>query len=291
MPALARTVISDAARLFADRALAGESTLLDSEQHLRDALIEGGYGELEATELAAEWHERHDELVASTLVDWERRGIPPPAVPGRREGLYLTLTHERYAEDQDAFLPADFRDWIDLVEAASPKMLLLLVLACFRSLGGTHLYVIDGSDDHGVDCVGLLDSSPARGLVLLGQAKTSGGAIQQTTIRNDVREYREAFWDSDIGNRVRRALSLDTRIDGFAVLYCFCGGNRFSTAGSEYGARARILLRDSQQLAWHLSRSYQFDLIEELAREYEPDVRRDLEKDWSLVLDEAVAAP
>lgn len=221
------------------------------------------------------------------LEEWSTIGVPPPAIhlAGVRYG---TFRHPRYPGLVPfSGLPADYPAWLTLVEHAEPRQFTLVVCAWLSVAGCSEIYVIDGANDIGVDCLGVIPEGPLRSACILCQAKTASAAISVATIRGDYQKYSEGFWDSTVARRCIQATSLQDSSEGFVAPYIFLSNSEYGLPCGEYARRHRILLRNRRQLAYSLASAFSLTAVEDLLRVRASQARRSFDFNWAPVIDAA----
>lgn len=280
-------VVRAAAKRLTRIALDANRDLIDFEGLLGDQFEEAGESPLRSAELAEEWAGRMHAEVESVLEAWSAIGVPPPAVyiGGVR---CVTLRHTRYpALAPQGGLPADYPSWLGLVEQADPKRFTLAVCAWLAAAGCSEIYVIDGANDIGVDCLGVIPEGPLRSVCILCQAKTASAAISVDTVRGDYQKYSEGFWNSTVASKCIQATSLQDSPAGFVAPYVFLSNNEYGLPCGEYARRHRILLRNRRQLAYSLASAFSLAAMEDLLSSRASEVRRSFDFNWAPVIDTA----
>lgn len=278
-------VVRAAAKRLTRVVLDAHRDLVDFEELLGDEFEDVGESPLRSAELAEEWVGRMRAEVEAALEAWSAIGVPPPAVyiGGTR---CVTLRHPRYPTlAPKGGLPPDYPSWLALVEQADPRQFTLAVCAWLVAAGCSEIYVIDGANDIGVDCLGVIPEGPLRSVCILCQAKTANAAISVATIRGDYQKYSEGFWDSAVANRFIQATSLQDSSEGFAAPYVFFSNNEYGQPCGEYARRHRILLRNRRQLAYSLACAFSLVAVEDLLRVRASQVRRSFDFNWAPVID------
>lgn len=277
-------VVRAAAKNLPSVAIDAHRDLIDFEGLLADQFGEAGESPLRSAELAEQWVGRMHSEVESVLNAWSAIGVPPPAVciGGVR---CVTLRHPRYpALAPQGGLPPDYPLWLALVEQADPKQFTLAVCAWLAVVGCSEIYVIDGANDLGVDCVGLIREGPLRSVCILCQAKTASAAISVATVRGDYQKYLEGFWSSTVASRLTQAMSLRDSREGFVAPFVFHSNNEYGSPCGEYARRHRVLLRNRRQLAYSLARAFSLTALEDLFNTRASQVRRSFDFNWAPVI-------
>jgi hypothetical protein len=261
--------------------------LIDLEDFLGEQFELVGESELRAAELAEVWLDRMREEVESVLEGWNAIGVPPPAVLLGASGC-TTLRHRLYSgRAPRGGLQLDYPSWLALVEGADSKRFTLVVCAWLAAAGCSDIYVVDGANDFGVDCFGVIPDGPLRSVCILGQAKTASGAISVETIRGDYQKYSEGFWGSALANKCIQSTVIDGSSEGFSAPYIFFTNNEYSPRCGEYAMRHRILLRSRRQLAYSLASAFSLVTLGELLSEQASQVRRSPDFNWAPLMNAA----
>ena len=236
-----------------------------------------GLGEIRSSEIA------NDQFVALTdylerhLTDWDAQGVPRPLTRTDQEHIFLAWPHEHFCRYSglEETIDGNFCDLFEYVQALNGKQFLILCTLWLKTLGFRKIYICDARGDEGVDVLGLLESGGLRSLVAVVQAKTSNEPIGRGMVLAEYGKYM-MLPHTEKYIQYRRALDIDSRIEGAAWNYMILSNQTFNWAARKVAAKLGILLRSIHQLTYVLTRQYSKTQIQREIERLEKSLRSDL---------------
>ena len=204
--------------------------------------------------------ERQERLLNRRLLDvveeWSRLGIPCPIGWSEDSDLWLTWRHPKYVEltgqlglHRKYIFSLNWLSTLNAREYLLPGVLFLKILGC------DPIYVTDGPNDEGIDCIGRIAEGPLRSTIVFLQVKTRQG--NQNRMGRDVvlQEYGKYLMLAKT-TKYRDyldALKFDEIRDGSANLFLMVSNVEFDPRGTEIARDLGVILRSRRQIAYFLS--------------------------------------
>ena len=139
-------------------------------------LVRQGVDELHAYEMAEKQENLVDRVLVDVTKEWNALGIPPPIGYSEDRNIWLTWRHPKYFQltGQYPLRQKYIRvlNWLSSLDARGyllPGVLFLNILRC------NPIFITDGPNDEGVDCIGRIADGPLRSVVVFLQVKTRQG--------------------------------------------------------------------------------------------------------------------
>ncbi len=258
---------------------------IDLERSFVDFLVIRGVRELHAAELYLE-HGRNLIRQTGLAADaWNEVGNRRPYAqladdPGRllswRSPSFEKLTgHVPIAEEF-----ASAYDWMR--RNAGPAFL-LPALCYLRALGCDRIFLTDGPDDEGVDCIGRIATGPLRSLAVFVQAKSSSDFVTGEQFSAMQTRY-SALPSTRMFRRYLEALEVTRSAEGAGFLFVVAAQGRFKESARHLAWKTGTLLRSGRALANTLASYYPTGSLDAVAQAVELPQGHDLERNLAAEL-------
>ena len=252
-------------------------------------LVRRGTDELRADEIA----EKQENLIGRVLMDvteeWDALGIPSPIGCSEDKNIWLTWRHPKYLQLTGRW-PLKQKyirvlNWLSSLDARGyllPGVLFLKILRC------NPIFVTDGPNDEGVDCIGRIADGPLRSVVVFLQVKTRQGS--QGRMGRDIilQEYGKYL----ILEKTRKyrdylnALRFDEIRDGSTNIYMIISNVEFDPRGRQIAKDLGVVVRSRRQMAQFLSTHFTMKGLADARRKVAipdtPDLRTNIAPELSL---------
>ena len=216
-------------------------------------LVKKGFEQFRAEEVAEQQQALIWRKLNEASDEWRALGLPSPIGPPVDWGdNWLTWRHPRFFElTGQTPLQKKYIIIHDWISALDPREYLLVGVLFLKILGCNPIYITDGANDEGVDCIGRIENGPLRSIVVLVQAKTRQG--NRTVMGKDI--VLQEYGKFSILGKTRKyreyleALRFREIIDGSASLYFVISNVEFDRKSREIAKELGIVLRSRRQMA------------------------------------------
>ena len=219
-------------------------------------LVSQGVDSFQAEEEA----ERQERLLCRKLLDVEREwrglGIPAPIGGSDADELWLTWRHPRFSEITGR--ESLSRKYVSLLNSLSklgPRQYLLVGLLFLKMIHCDRIFVTDGSNDGGVDCIGRIAAGPLRSVMVFVQVKTrqhNSSRIGRDIVLQEFGKFSVLVKTKKYQEYLEALKFLET-IDGSATVFCIMSNVEFDPRGRQLGRDLGVLLRSGRQMAHYLT--------------------------------------
>ena len=253
---------------------------------LRDRLLTEGHTSYRADEIASEWAGRLSKEINERLQEWDLLGIPRPLIQGSSASTFLTFknpSYEKYSGKKG--LPTDFPEILEFIRTLSTREF-LIVPACLLFIAKCDpIFITEGANDGGIDCMGKLSHSPMRSLCIFMQSKAGPTLpkISTNTIRQEFAKFQD-FQNSTQFINYLTALDTMYSVDGQAFCYAIVSNSEFDKAACNHARKKQVLLRSCRQAAFWISQSFRAEHLVQLRNELEPFLSRDLRRNIAPII-------
>lgn len=222
-------------------------------KHIEDQ----GQGRLRSAELAEEHLKPLCEFVENHLCDWDAQGIPRPLAQADGGNVFLVWLHDRflYYSGTETRIDRNFCAIYRYLQSLDGTQFLVACSMWLKCIGFRRIYISDSSGDSGVDLLGIAEDGGLRSLIVAIQAKTSRNPIGKGVILNEWAKYK-LLPRSERYSAYRRALGVESLIDGNSWNYLVLANQPFSWTAREVSRELGVLIRSVHQIAFLLAAHY-----------------------------------
>lgn len=157
----------------------------------------------------------------------------------------------------------------------SSRGFLFPCIAVLKALGAEKIFITDGPRDQGIDIIARLEGGPLQSVALFVQVKTTKSVISRDTLLMEYAKYL-ALPHTKKYQLYRKALGLDSSVDGAAYCYMVMTNQGFARSSREIAAHLGILLRSRIQIAYWLVQKTTLDSLRAIESELGTDLPADL---------------
>lgn len=255
--------------------------IINLQLAFRDHIIDQGENSLQSEEMAGNQIDHLCRSLEQHLSYWDAQGIPHPFTQTDQKNIFLTWRHAQFYKYSglSQTIDANFCEIFEYIQSLDGSQFLVVCALWLKCAGFHKIYICDARGDKGVDILGLLEEGALRSLVMVIQAKTSKEPITQGQVFNEYRKYL-MLPDTSKYIQYRRALEMDTRVDGSSWTYTILANNSFNYHAQKTSRECGILLRSIHQITFLLTGKYTKNQIEKEVMHLSPSVRADLESNF-----------
>ena len=227
------------------------------------------------------------QRVSEALSEWADLGVGAPLGFSDDNELLFSWRHPRSSEITGRdFVSRKYvmvHDWLSRLSA---RQYLLASAMFLKALQCDPIFVTDGPNDGGVDCIGRLAEGPLRSVILFVQVKTRQD--KHTQIGRDlvVQEYGK-YVSLPKMQKYRdylNALQFDGIRDGCGSIFVMASNVEFNHDGQVLGRNLGIILRSRRQIARVLSDYFSLQRLMDAGKELTIPSRPDLGTNLSPLL-------
>ena len=255
-------------------------TSINVERTFIDFLMARGVLEVAATELYSR-HERHLSLrINNSLASWgDLGGIRPVASHPDQPGRLVCWRNPRF--DQLTGYPpvgeavAAAYEWI---ERNGTPAFLLPALCYLRAIGCDRIFVTDGPDDEGIDCIGRIGFGGLRSTLVFVQAKSGRDFVSGEQFGSMYTRYA-SLPNTPAYGRYLTALGVPQSQDGLARIFVVACRAQFKEGARRLAWRTGTLIRSGRMLAAVLGEYYPAGSLDALSERFVLPVGANLDRD------------
>lgn len=216
---------------------------------LARAFIDCGIDPLESDELADRWAGTFSESLQERIdTVWAREGVDTPlqASP-RSDDLFVGVGHQLYS----GALTTESLDILEQISQMDDKALNLAAAIALCGAGATHVFVVDGPNDGGVDVIGTWDSGSFAGLTACIQCKAWGKPLAQQDIEDTFNKFQTGL-SKPIWSKYRGLINVAS-LPGWSRSFAVLSRDSFGPTGFESGRDLAVICIGPRRLACALS--------------------------------------
>ena len=155
--------------------------------HLSCAFVKSGYSSMQSDELAEQWLGRFlQHFETFTDRTWSAEGIDPPLYASTLQADVLLGVNHKYFRGGTT---GENLRIIEFVKCCEPREFVWSCAVALAYSGASRVYVVDGSNDGGIDVLGLYQTSPIQALCISIQAKAWTGVLSGQHVEDVVNKY------------------------------------------------------------------------------------------------------
>ena len=225
--------------------------------------------------------------VSEVLSEWSDLGVGAPLGFSDNDDLLFTWRHPKSSEITGReFISRKFVMTYDWLSRLNSREFLLAGAMFLKALRCDPIFVTDGPNDGGIDCIGRLSDGPLRSVIVFVQVKTREDRYAQIGRDLVVQEYGKyaSLPKTEKYRDYLNALQFDTLRDGCGPIYVMVSNVEFNHDGQVLGRNLGIVLRSRRQMAHILSHHFSYRRLVDARREVEISSRPDLGTNLSPVL-------
>ena len=231
--------------------------------------------------------------LSEILDEYQALGIGAPLDFSRNENVLLTWRHPRSSTIADRDLVSieyiEILDWLSQLDA---RQYLLAGILFLKILRCDPIFVTDGPNDGGVDCIGRMVEGPLRSTLIFVQVKTRQGRHVQVGRDILLQEYGK-YMSLSKTNKYRDyldALGFEKIRDGCGSVFVMVSNIEFVFGSQILGKNLGILLRSGRQMAHFIADYLDLPRLVELNRQISIPSRPDLTTNFAPLLEPFMAS-
>lgn len=252
---------------------------IDLERSFVDFLVSRGVLEFRASELYVE-HGGNVIRQAGLAADaWKEIGEERPyAQMADEPARLISWRSPSFAElTGHAPIAEEFAAAYDWMRRNVGTAFLLPALCYLRALGCDRIFLCDGPDDEGVDCIGRIATGPLRSLAVFVQAKSSADFVTGDQFSAMQTRY-SALPSTRMFRRYLEVLEVTRSSEGAGFLFVVAAQGRFKDGARHLAWKTGTLLRSGRALAHTLASYYPMGSLDAIAQTFELPQGSDLER-------------
>lgn len=226
--------------------------------------------------------------LSKVLDEWQALGIRVPLDFSRNENILLTWRHPKSSEIADRDLVStEYIKVFDWLSRLHERQYLLAGVLFLKILRCDPIFVTDGPNDAGIDCIGRMGDGPLRSTLIFVQVKTRQGKHVQIGRDILLQEYGK-YMSLSKTNKYRdylNALGFDKIKDGCNSIFVIVSNVEFDSGSQILGKNLGILLRSGRQMAHFISDCINLSKLMELKNRTLIPSRPDLTTNFAPLLE------
>lgn len=229
---------------------------INVSQRFASFLADNGFQRYRAEEEAEKQRTLLTRRLDEVLDEWKALGVRMPLGFSEDQNVLLTWRHPKSAditgEDLLSSKYIEIFNWLPQLDA---RQYLLVGALFLKMLRCDPIFVTDGPNDGGVDCIGRVCGSPLRSLIVFVQVKTrqkDRSPIGKNLVLQEFEKYKNL---SEIRkyHDYLNALGFERMRDGCASVFVMMSNVEFTFESQILGRNLGMLLRSKRQIAHFLS--------------------------------------
>lgn len=184
------------------------------------------------------------------------QGLQPPLYQ-IDDDRFISWIHPKYEEyTGHKGISLEFYEVVRWMNSLTANEFLLVACLFLKVIGADKIYVTDGSNDSGIDCIGKITGGNLNSFVFFVQSKTiQSGLVRKEAVLSEFGKYA-ALPHTNRYRDYRNALGLNASVDGCSYCYLFLTNSEFHDSCKDICGLLGIVLRSRYQLAKAVAESY-----------------------------------
>lgn len=229
---------------------------INVSQQFASFLADNGFQQYRAEEEAEKQRALLIRRLNEMLDEWKALGVRMPLGFSEDQNILLTWRHPKSSDIiGDDLLSSKYIEIFNWLPQLNARQYLLVGALFLKILRCDPIFVTDGPNDGGIDCIGRVCESPLRSLIVFVQVKTRQGdrnPIGKDLVLQEFGKYKSLPKMRKYHDYLN-ALGFERMRDGCASVFVMMSNVEFAVESQILGRNLGMLLRSKRQIAHFLA--------------------------------------